>query len=117
VDDGAEWRTFNNDRSNGDPSRVGGPENNLLDGSDLSTMISGGKGDAAFDEQGHAKYQNRRSMSQADRALTNAFKEMSQLAERINLPKTIVERASVLFKVKFIFRIYSIVYGPYGIMK
>lgn len=45
-----------------------------------------------------AKYQNRRTMSSSDRALIAAFKEISAMADRINLPKTIVDRANNLFK-------------------
>lgn len=45
-----------------------------------------------------AKYQNRRTMSSSDRALIAAFKEISTMADRINLPKTIVDRANNLFK-------------------
>lgn len=99
IDVGSEWRTFSNEKANADPSRVGGPENPLLNGSDLSTLIGGGKGDAAFDEFGVAKYQNRRALPSGDRALMAAIREISQMADRINLPKTIVDRANNLFKV------------------
>ncbi|CAL8121728.1 unnamed protein product [Orchesella dallaii] len=99
IDVGSEWRTFSNEKAGTDPSRVGGPENPLLNGSDLTTIIGGGRGDAAFDEFGVAKYQNRRAISSADRALMNAFKEINQMADRINLPKTIVDRANNLFKM------------------
>lgn len=101
IDVGSEWRTFSNEKQGADPSRVGGPENPLLNGSDLTTIIGGGRGEAAFDEFGVAKYQNRRSISSADRALMNAFKEINQMADRINLPRTIVDRANNLFKVFF----------------
>ena len=40
VDVGTEWRSFNNEKSCKDPSRVGAPENSLLSGSDLSTSIA-----------------------------------------------------------------------------
>jgi len=100
IDVGSEWRTFSNEKATLDPSRVGGPENPLLNGSDLSTIISGGRGESAFDEFGAAKYQNRRTLSSSDRALLNAFKEISQMADRINVPKQIVDRASHLFKVR-----------------
>ncbi|KAF6214437.1 hypothetical protein GE061_009180 [Apolygus lucorum] len=98
IDVGSEWRTFSNEKSGVDPSRVGGPENPLLNGSDLSTMIGPGRGDASFDEFGTSKYTNRRTMSSSDRALINAFKEINSMADRINLPKTIVDRANNLFK-------------------
>lgn len=37
-------------------------------------------------------------MSSSDRALINAFREITSMADRINLPKTIVDRANNLFK-------------------
>lgn len=37
-------------------------------------------------------------MSSSDRALINAFREINAMADRINLPKTIVDRANTLFK-------------------
>lgn len=43
IDVGSEWRTFSNEKSGEDPSRVGGPENPLLNGSDLTTMIGPGE--------------------------------------------------------------------------
>ncbi|XP_013782891.1 transcription initiation factor IIB-like [Limulus polyphemus] len=98
VDVGTEWRTFNNEKSTNDPTRVGAAENPLLNGSDLSTVVGRGTGDASFDESGVAKYQNRRTMSSSDRALTNAFREINNMADRINLTKTIVDRANSLFK-------------------
>jgi len=97
VDVGSEWRTFSNEKSNVDPSRVGAAENPLLS-SDLSTMIGRSNSDVAFDASGVAKYQNRKHMSSADRALANAFREISNMSDRINLPKTIVDRANLLFK-------------------
>lgn len=63
IDVGSEWRTFSNEKSGVDPSRVGGPENPLLNGADLSTMIGPGTGAASFDVFGTAKYQNRRTVS------------------------------------------------------
>ena len=36
-------------------------------------------------------------MSSSDRNLTNAFNEMSQMADRLNLPTNIVDRAKRLF--------------------
>ncbi|PIO74888.1 TFIIB zinc-binding protein, partial [Teladorsagia circumcincta] len=44
VDVGTEWRSFSNERSGADPSRVGAPENPLLSGGDLSTSIAVGFG-------------------------------------------------------------------------
>lgn len=51
---------------------------------------SQGTGAASFDEFGNSKYQNRRTMSSSDRAMLNAFKEISTMADRINLPRNII---------------------------
>lgn len=37
-------------------------------------------------------------MNSSDRALINAFKEINAMADRINVPRTIVDRANNLFK-------------------
>lgn len=98
IDVGTEWRTFNNEKSNSDPTRVGASENPLLNGGDLSTMIGRGTGNASFDDSGMPKYNNRKTMNSSDRALIAAFREISNMADRINLPKTIVDRSNNLFK-------------------
>ena len=54
IDVGSEWRTFSNDNCGEDRSRVGGPENSLLEGSDLFTMIGPAKGAWSLDKSGKA---------------------------------------------------------------
>jgi len=99
IDVGSEWRTFSNDKGGEDKSRVGAAENPLL-GSDLSTMIGPGTGRASFSADGSPMYNNRQSrQATSDRTLLNAFKIISTMADRINLPKTITDRANVLFKM------------------
>ena len=121
IDVGSEWRTFSNEKANADPSRVGAAENKLLDGADLSTIIGPPNGNASFDANGGAKYQNRRTvrttmlwqdlwkivkylycfyfqMRSSDRALLNTFKEITDMGDRINLTTSIVSRAKELFK-------------------
>lgn len=98
VDVGSEWRTFTDEKADADPCRVGAAENPLLNGSDLSTVIGRGTGDASYDDSGSPKYHTRRTLSSSDRALVNAFREISNMADRINLPNTIVDRANNLFK-------------------
>ena len=70
IDVGTEWRTFSNESGGDDPSRVGAAENNLLTTNDLSTSIGMATGPAGLDSQGFSKYKSRKTMSSADRALT-----------------------------------------------
>ena len=118
IDVGSEWRTFSNDTGGEDRSRVGGPENSLLGSSDLSTMIGPGRmsGGAHGFSDSSAMYNNRAGrVSTSDRTLLNAFRQhnfefclalieiycrtISNMADRINLPKTITDRANQLFKM------------------
>ena len=100
IDVGSEWRTFSNEKGEEDKSRVGGAENTLLDSSDLSTIIGPARGGASFGADGNPMYGNRSGrVSSSDRTLLNAFRTISNMADRINLPKTIVDRANNLFKM------------------
>jgi transcription initiation factor TFIIB len=59
----AEWRTFGNKEAPSNRSRVGGPENPLLNGHVQSTIIGPGRGDTPFDGIDVSKYQNHRTVS------------------------------------------------------
>lgn len=96
IDVGSEWRTFSNDKEGKDMCRVGDVENKLLSGSDLTTVIGPSKG--GDDPNGYAKYNNRRQMNPNDRALIAAFREINSMADRIQLPRKIVDQANTLFK-------------------
>ncbi|XP_055898769.1 transcription initiation factor IIB-like isoform X1 [Biomphalaria glabrata] len=99
IDVGSEWRTFSNEKNSKDNSRVGAAENPLFDGSDMSTMIATGTAsDSLKDEFGKPMYRNRRTINSSDRALFTAIREINQMADRLNLPKMLVDRASTLFK-------------------
>ena len=109
IDVGSEWRTFSSESGGEDKSRVGGPENTLL-GSDLSTMIGpspGGRGaGGSYSNMSSdaAIYSNRsrpQTTTTSDRALMDAFRTMSNMSDRINLPRTITDRANVLFKMVY----------------
>lgn len=96
VDVGTEWRSFSNERSGNDPSRVGAPENPLLGGSDLSTTIAVGFGSSEAD-QGLANAQ-RKTMNNTDRQMTQAMSVIREMSERIHLPRTIQDHAAKKFK-------------------
>lgn len=83
VDVGSEWRTFSDSVS--DPSRVGAAENPLFE-NDLTTRIGPS-----------TSYQNQ-SRSSVNRTLISAYRDINELAEKANLPKTIIDEAATLFK-------------------
>ncbi|EYC39456.1 hypothetical protein Y032_0656g1234 [Ancylostoma ceylanicum] len=87
VDVGTEWRSFSNERSGTDPSRVGAPENPLLSGGDLSTSIAVGFG-ASESDTSLANAQ-RKSMNNTDRQMTQAMSVIREMSERIHLAKSI----------------------------
>ena len=99
IDAGSEWRSISNEKGGEDKSRVGGAENSLPGSSNLSTMIGPGTGKGSFDSTGTAIYNNRRSVTSSDRTLIKAFRTISEMADRINLTKTIIDRANNLFKM------------------
>lgn len=112
IDTRSEWRSFANDGTSAsdDPSRVGGPQDPLLygggglggdeDGGDFaieSTLISKMDGGSGISRD-LARTQNKTSLRPSDRTLIQAFKNISIISERINLPKRIVDRAKHIFK-------------------
>lgn len=96
IDVGTEWRSFSNEHSGTDPSRVGAPENPLLSGGDLSTTIAVGFGGSDSDH-GLANAQ-RKNMNNTDRQMTQAISVIREMSERIHLAKTIQDQAARLFK-------------------
>lgn len=92
IDVGSEWRTFSDDTGS-DPSRVGSVSNPLLSG-DLTTTI----GQATSDNYDMVRWQNRAGASGNDRTLVQAFSQIRQMADRINVPRAITDRANTLFK-------------------
>ncbi|VDD87296.1 unnamed protein product [Enterobius vermicularis] len=96
VDVGTEWRSFSNESSGTDPSRVGAPENPLLGGSDLSTSIAVGFGGSESD-QSLANAQ-RKNMNNTDRQMTQAISVIREMSSRIHLAKSIEDNAAKIFK-------------------
>lgn len=90
VDVGSEWRTFSD--SNNDPSRVGAAENPLLD-NDLSTSI--GRSTTG------TEYHNRNNTNSTNRTLMAAYRDINEIADRVGLPRTITDEASLYFKRVF----------------
>lgn len=95
IDERSEWRTFANDGGDkADPTRVGGPTNDLLDGGQLLTSIVGGKGDFAS----AARFQHMSSTTTAQRNLQSAFGRIAAVSDRLELLPVVKERAQGLYK-------------------
>ncbi|KAF7682760.1 Transcription initiation factor IIB [Astathelohania contejeani] len=94
IDEGGEWRSF--DDSNGmDPSRVGGPNNPLLDCEQLDTVISSGTGANSY---ALSRTQMKNSLRGPERALIHGFNLINAFCDRSNISKTITDRAKFIFK-------------------
>ena len=90
VDVGCEWRSFQ-DANGVDNSRVGDKENPLLNDANLSTMILQNKnGDPSM------AYKTKSLVSHEDKVKLMAFRQISQISDRLNLPKMIVDRPCFL---------------------
>ncbi|KAM0786690.1 hypothetical protein ACM66B_002135 [Microbotryomycetes sp. NB124-2] len=98
VDTRSEWRSFA-DSEGDDPSRVGGPQDPLLDASEqFSTIISFKDG-----HSGHARALQMAASrvtrdSGGGRDLQSAFREIESMCDVISLPKSIVDTSKQLFK-------------------
>lgn len=99
VDTRSEWRTFSNDDQNGgDPSRVGEASNPLLDGSQLSTMISS-QGDNARLGRDLSKAQSKSMVDKKDNALQSAYSKIQMMCEAAQLPKIVADGAKQAYKL------------------
>ncbi|GAA5866618.1 hypothetical protein JCM1840_002402 [Sporobolomyces johnsonii] len=100
VDTRSEWRSFA-DSEGDDPSRVGGPQDPLLDPSEqLSTVISfkDNNTGVARSLQMAAHRVAKDSQGGTGRDLQGAFREISTMCEAISLPKSIIDTTKQLFK-------------------
>lgn len=97
IDTRSEWRTFANDDQNGDdPSRVGGPQDEFVEGQQLATSV-------AFSESRQHKnllrVQNNTNQDKSQRGLMQAYKEIVSLCEAINMGQNVSNAAKHIFKL------------------
>ncbi|ATY66638.1 transcription initiation [Cordyceps militaris] len=97
IDTRSEWRTFANDDQNGDdPSRVGGPQDEFVEGQQLATSV-------AFSESRQHKnllrVQNNTNQDKQQRGLMQAYKEIVSLCEAINMGQNVSNAAKHIFKL------------------
>jgi hypothetical protein len=98
VDIRSEWRTFaNDDQGNDDPSRVGDGPNALLNGSQLSTTIAFGDGNARSRDLLRAQGKTGGN-DKSTKSLLAAYKEIGAHCDAVNIPKNVSDTAKYLFK-------------------
>lgn len=96
ISEEAEWRNFVDDslEQNWSRSRVGAAANRFMSSQrNLETSI------VAIDnmnEYGHAIVQ-RQHRRTADNAMSNAFRLIEEMSDRINLPRSVIERAQYFY--------------------
>ncbi|GAA5876519.1 hypothetical protein JCM16303_003566 [Sporobolomyces ruberrimus] len=101
VDTRSEWRSFA-DSEGDDPSRVGGPQDPLLDPSEqLSTVISfkdNNTGVARALQMAASRVSKDNQNGTPGRDLHSAYQQISTMCETISLPKSIIDTTKMLFK-------------------
>ncbi|XP_064395370.1 transcription initiation factor IIB-like [Halichondria panicea] len=100
IDVGSEWRTFSNDKSSTDRSRVGGTEDSFLESGNLTTYIGTITSKPGSETTGTSfkNWQKGGGMSAADRSLTTASGDIKNMVAKLNLTRSIEDRCKTLFK-------------------
>ncbi|KAH9419319.1 transcription initiation factor IIB-like [Dermatophagoides pteronyssinus] len=122
IDVGAEWRKFSNDQVN--KSRVGSLDSELYESMNLSTFISNRpnstshhnysqNNDANGNDQSSSgpfvenpyirrdpsrPYYNKKYLTNNQRAVIAGFKDISEMAEKLQTTRPVIESAQMLFK-------------------
>lgn len=93
IDESSEWRNFSSENpgsGSADPNRVGGPINPHLDENNLCTTIATNRRNGAL-----SKWRNR-SIGGGGRCLYRIFKKVEELAGKLDLPASIIEKSKDL---------------------
>jgi transcription initiation factor TFIIB len=95
----SEWRTFNSDEGKGDdPNRVGEADNDLLNASNVGTMIGGGGANVSKETRKLKKAQALQQENKADKALQAAYAQIEAWGERAQLTFPIKNSAKGYYK-------------------
>ncbi|KAL7946019.1 cyclin-like protein [Trichoderma barbatum] len=97
IDTRSEWRTFANDDQGGDdPSRVGGPQDEFVEGQHLATTVAFSESKA---HKALSRTQNNANADKAQKGLMQAYKEIVALCETINMGANVSNAAKHIFKL------------------
>ncbi|KAF7562224.1 hypothetical protein G7046_g1927 [Stylonectria norvegica] len=97
IDNRSEWRTFANDDQGGDdPSRVGGPQDEFIEGQQLATTVAFSESKA---HKALSRTQNNASQDKSQKGLVQAFKEIVTFCETIHMGQNVINAAKHIFKL------------------
>ncbi|CAM1506842.1 Fc.00g064830.m01.CDS01 [Cosmosporella sp. VM-42] len=97
IDNRSEWRTFANDDQGGDdPSRVGGPQDEFIEGQQLATSVAFSESKA---HKALSRTQNNTNQDRSQKGLMAAYKEIVTLCEAINMGQNVSNAAKHIFKL------------------
>jgi len=97
IDTRSEWRTFaNDDQAGDDPSRVGGPQDEFVEGQQLATTVAFSESKA---HKALSRTQNNANQNKAQKGLMAAYKEIVSLCEAINMGQNVSNAAKHIFKL------------------
>ncbi|RBR08180.1 uncharacterized protein FIESC28_10372 [Fusarium coffeatum] len=97
IDTRSEWRTFANDDQGGDdPSRVGGPQDEFIEGQQLATSVAFSESKA---HKALSRTQNNTNQDKSQKDLMAAYKEIVSLCDAINMGQNVANAAKHIFKL------------------
>lgn len=97
IDTRSEWRTFaNDDQAGDDPSRVGGPQDEFVEGQQLATTVAFSESKA---HKALSRTQNNANQNKAQKGLMQAYKDIVSLCEAINMGQNVSNAAKHIFKL------------------
>ncbi|KAG6057729.1 hypothetical protein E4U17_000984 [Claviceps sp. LM77 group G4] len=97
IDTRSEWRTFANDDHGGDdPSRVGGPQDEFVEGEQLATTVAFSESKA---HKALSRTQNNANQDRAQKGLMEAYKMIVSLCETIHMGQNVSNAAKHIFKL------------------
>lgn len=97
IDTRSEWRTFaNDDQAGDDPSRVGGPQDEFIDGEHLATTVAFSESKA---HKALARTQNNHTLDKGQKSLMQGYKEIAAYCETIHMGQNVTNAAKHIFKL------------------
>lgn len=97
IDTRSEWRTFaNDDQAGDDPSRVGGPQDEFVEGEHLATTVAFSESKA---HKALSRIQNNTNLDKGQKSLMEGYKQIVAYCEAIHMGQNVTNAAKHIFKL------------------